>query len=50
MKSGPHAGLTIDDKTLCEEFCVAMDWDLKTSRPSDKKLKGLGMEDVAKVI
>jgi aldehyde:ferredoxin oxidoreductase len=50
MKSGPHAGITIDEKTLCEEFCVAMGWDTKTARPSNKKLKELGLEDVAKVI
>ena len=47
MKSGPHTGLTIDEKTLDEEFCVAMGWDTRTARPSNQKLKELGMEEMA---
>jgi len=27
-----------------------MDWDLKTAKPSKKKLLELGLEDVAKVL
>jgi aldehyde:ferredoxin oxidoreductase len=50
MKDGPLAGRTLDEETLAREFCEAMDWDLKTTRPSDKKLLELGMADVIKSI
>jgi aldehyde:ferredoxin oxidoreductase len=45
-KEGPLAGVTIDEDTLVREYLAAMDWDQKTARPSDKKLKELGLEDV----
>ena len=49
-KVGPLAGATVDRETLYREFLTAMDWDLKTAKPSKKKLLELGMEDVAKVL
>ncbi|MBA7465986.1 putative oxidoreductase YdhV [subsurface metagenome] len=44
---GPLAGVTIDEDTLDKEYLTAMDWDLKTAKPSKKKLQELGLEDVA---
>jgi aldehyde:ferredoxin oxidoreductase len=49
-KVGPLAGKSIDEETLNRDFCTAMDWDLKTAKPSKKKLLELGLEDVAKVL
>ena len=50
IEVGPSAGITIDEASIDKEYCLAMDWDVKTTRPSDAKLKELGLEDVAKVI
>ena len=47
-KEGPLAGITIDEDTLDREYLAAMDWDLKTAKPSKKKLQELGLEDVAR--
>jgi aldehyde:ferredoxin oxidoreductase len=47
-KEGPLAGITIDEETMDREYLAAMDWDLKTAKPSKKKLQELGLEDVAK--
>ncbi|MCK4273333.1 MAG: aldehyde ferredoxin oxidoreductase family protein [Dehalococcoidales bacterium] len=46
-KEGPLAGITVDADTLVKEYLAAMDWDLETARPSEKKLKELGLDDVA---
>jgi aldehyde:ferredoxin oxidoreductase len=48
LKEGPLAGITVDEETLDKEYCLAMDWDVKTTKPSKKKLLELGLEDVAK--
>jgi hypothetical protein len=40
---GPNAGITIDDKALTADYLRAMDWDSSTARPSDDKLKELGL-------
>ncbi len=47
QKEGPLAGVTVDEDTLIKECLTAMDWDLKTAKPSKKKLQELGLEDVA---
>jgi aldehyde:ferredoxin oxidoreductase len=47
-QAGPLAGITLDDETMAREFCMAMDWDTKTAKPSRKKLLELGLNDVAK--
>jgi aldehyde:ferredoxin oxidoreductase len=47
QKEGPLAGITVDEDTLVKEYLAAMDWDLKTAKPSKKKLQELGLEDVA---
>jgi aldehyde:ferredoxin oxidoreductase len=49
-KEGPLAGITVDEKTLLSEYCEAMDWDMKTARPSKNKLLDLGMPEVAEVL
>jgi aldehyde:ferredoxin oxidoreductase len=50
LTAGPTGGRTIDEETIVREFCEAMDWDVKTARPSRKKLSELGMEEVSKVL
>ena len=47
LKTGPTAGRTVDEKTIDSEFCEAMSWDVKTSKPSKRRLIELGMVDVA---
>jgi aldehyde:ferredoxin oxidoreductase len=46
--AGPTKGVTVDEQTLDREYLTAMDWDLKTAKPSEKKLLELGLSDVAK--
>jgi aldehyde:ferredoxin oxidoreductase len=50
FKEGPLSGLTIDEETIDREFCEAMEWDTKTTKPSKNRLHVLGMEDVAKAL
>ena len=50
LKEGPVAGITIDEDTMIKEYFAAMDWDLKTAKPSKKKLQELGLDDVAKAL
>ena len=47
LKEGPVAGVTIDENTMIKEYLTAMDWDLKTAKPSKRKLLELGLADVA---
>jgi aldehyde:ferredoxin oxidoreductase len=47
LKEGPVAGVTVDEDTMIKEYLTAMDWDLKTAKPSKKKLLELGLVDVA---
>lgn len=46
-KEGPLEGITIDEEMLVKEYLTAMDWDLLTAKPSQKKLEELGLKDVA---
>ncbi len=48
QKVGPLAGKTFDEKTLLTACLIEAGWDLKTAKPSKKKLLELGLEDVAK--
>lgn len=50
LQAGPVAGVTVDLKKMEEEYLKAMDWNPETSKPSEKKLKELGLKDVAKYI
>jgi aldehyde:ferredoxin oxidoreductase len=47
LKEGPVAGVAVDEDTMIKEYLTAMDWDLKTAKPSKKKLLELGLADVA---
>jgi aldehyde:ferredoxin oxidoreductase len=47
LKEGPVAGVTVDEDTMIREYLTAMDWDLKTAKPSRNKLLELGLADVA---
>jgi aldehyde:ferredoxin oxidoreductase len=47
---GPTAGMTVDEAVIDKEYCLAMDWDVNTTRPSNNKLKELGLEDIATII
>ena len=46
-KEGPLAGVSVDADTLVKEYVAAMDWDPETAKPSEKKLKELGLDDAA---
>jgi len=48
LKAGPLKDITIDLKTLTGEYCEKMGWDPKTGKPSEKKLKELGLEKISK--
>jgi aldehyde:ferredoxin oxidoreductase len=48
VKAGPLAGMVIDEELMIREYLEAMDWDLKTAKPSRHKLEELGLEDVAR--
>jgi aldehyde:ferredoxin oxidoreductase len=50
LTAGPTAGKTVDEEMVVREFCQAMDWDLKTARPSRQKLSELDMDFAAKAI
>jgi aldehyde:ferredoxin oxidoreductase len=47
-KAGPLAGVSVDADTLVKDYLVAMDWDVITAKPSEKKLQELGLDDVAR--
>ena len=49
-KAGPLMGVTVDEETMDREYLAALDWDPKTTKPSEKKLQELGLEDVARAI
>jgi aldehyde:ferredoxin oxidoreductase len=49
-KVGPRKGQTIDESQIYTEYYQALDWDLKTGKPSKKKLQELGLADVATVL
>ena len=40
----------LNDEALDSEYLTAMDWNLKTAKPSEKKLQELDMADVAQVL
>jgi aldehyde:ferredoxin oxidoreductase len=47
QESGPLAGVTADIKGQIDRNLSALDWDRATTKPSQKKLKYLGLDDVA---
>jgi aldehyde:ferredoxin oxidoreductase len=50
MKVGPHAGVTIDEGAIIQEYFGAMDWDIQTAKPSPKKLEELGMPEIVRAL
>lgn len=47
LERGPLAGITLDMDTMVREFLELLDWDTETTVPSAKRLKELGLDDVA---
>ncbi|MFH0847797.1 MAG: aldehyde ferredoxin oxidoreductase family protein [Chloroflexota bacterium] len=45
---GPVANVTLDDDLMIRDYLKAMDWDVKTTRPSAKKLEELGLSKLVK--
>ena len=50
FKTGPLASKVFDEENLRVACLTEADWDLKTSKPSKKRLLELGLQDVAKDI
>jgi len=46
LKEGNVRDVTVDAETLNKEYMALVDWDPETTRPSDKRLKELGLEDL----
>ena len=44
MKSGPVAGVTIDEQSLAHEYRKAMGWDPVNGRPSQETFKRLQLD------
>lgn len=41
-------GIIIDEAGMDREYLTELGWDLKTAKPTRKKLLELGLEDVAR--
>jgi aldehyde:ferredoxin oxidoreductase len=50
LEAGPHKDVSLDTKTLEQEFLAAAGWDADTATPSRKKLEELDIADVAEAI
>jgi aldehyde:ferredoxin oxidoreductase len=50
LEAGPHKDVTLDTKTLEQDYLAACDWDPETAAPSKRKLESLGLADVAEAI
>ncbi len=50
LEAGPTAGRSVDFTTLRNDYLVARDWDVNSSKPSKKKLLELGLDDVAETL
>ena len=47
LTEGPLKGVTVDLKTLRDQFCEAIGWDKNSLRPTKESLEKLGgLEDV----
>ncbi len=49
-KTGPLAGITLDEAGIDREYVTELDWDPRSAKPNKKKLLELGLADVAKVL
>ena len=47
LQAGPLKDITIDLNTLTSEYLEKMEWDVKTGKPSEKKLGELGLAKIA---
>lgn len=50
LPGGPNQEITLDTETLEQEFLVEAGWDPQSSRPSQEKLRSLGLSDLIPVI
>jgi aldehyde:ferredoxin oxidoreductase len=48
FKVGPNAGITVDEKTMIQDYFKVMQWDPETGRPNKRRMAELGLGDVAK--
>jgi aldehyde:ferredoxin oxidoreductase len=48
--AGPLTGVTVDKDVMVKEFLKEMDWHPVTGKPSRRKLRELGLDDVADVL
>ncbi len=46
LDSGPNKGITVDIGTMVREYLEYVDWDVKTAKPSRKRLEKLGLHEV----
>jgi protein-L-isoaspartate(D-aspartate) O-methyltransferase len=46
--AGNVRGVTVDVDTQVREYCRAMEWDPETARPSEARLRALGLDEVAR--
>ncbi len=47
LEQGPLKGVTVDAKSLMDQFCEAIEWDKETFRPTKESLEKLGgLDDV----
>ncbi len=50
LEAGPHKDISLDTRTLEQDYLAACDWDPETAAPSKRKLESLGLADVAEAI
>ena len=46
LEEGPLAGMSADEEGRLKEYLRVMDWDPETARPSDRKLRELGLAEL----
>jgi aldehyde:ferredoxin oxidoreductase len=46
LEKGNIKGVELDERTMNQEFLKEMDWDQETMKPSEAKLKELGLEEM----
>jgi aldehyde:ferredoxin oxidoreductase len=47
FKAGPNAGITVDEKTMIQDYFKVMQWNPETGKPNKKRMAELGLGDVA---
>ncbi|MFQ6043226.1 MAG: aldehyde ferredoxin oxidoreductase family protein [Candidatus Poribacteria bacterium] len=46
LKAGNMKDITVDADTFIKEYLELVDWDVETTRPSEERLKMLGLDDL----